>query len=77
MRRFGVAVLGLLCGVVVGFLLTEAIAITAVFGIGGGQLPDSMLLALLLRSITPALALAGVVVALVVDGRTHRPDGSS
>jgi len=77
MRRLGVAVLGLLGGVVVGYLLTEAIAITAVFGVGGGQLPDSMLLALLLRSITPALALAGVVVALVVDGRTRRPYGSS
>jgi hypothetical protein len=76
MRRFGVAALGLLGGVVVGFLLTEAVAITAVFGIGG-QLPDSVWLVLLLRSITPALALAGVVVALVVDGRTRRPDGSS
>ena len=77
MRRFGVAALGLLGGVVVGFLLTEAVAITAVFGIGGGQLPDSVWLVLLLRSITPALALAGVVVALVVDGKTRRPDGSS
>ena len=72
MRRFGLAVLGFLGGLVVGFLLTEAIAVIAVFGVGG-QLPDS----LLLRSLAPALALAGVVLAFAIDSRTRRSDGSS
>ena len=73
MRRFGLAVLGFLGGLVVGFLLTEAIAVIAVFGVGGGQLPDS----LLLRSLAPALALAGVVLAFAIDSRTRGSDGSS
>ena len=73
MRKFAVAVLGLLSGLVVGFLLTETIAVTAVFGVGGGQLPDSPLLALLLRSLTPVLAMVGVVVALIsTSGRAAR-----
>jgi hypothetical protein len=77
MRRFGLAVLGFLGGLVVGFLLTEAIVVIAVFGVGGGQLPDSLLLALLFRSLTPALALAGVVLAFAIDSRTRGSDGSS
>jgi hypothetical protein len=77
MIRLGVTVLGLLGGLLIGFLLTETIAIIAVFGVGSGQLPDSLLLALLLRSLTPVLALAGVVLALAIGSRTRGPDGSS
>ena len=77
MRRLGVAFLGLLGGLLTGFLLTEAIAVIAVFGVGDGQLPDSPLLALLLRSLTPVLGLAGILLAFAIDSRTRRPDDSS
>jgi hypothetical protein len=75
MRRLGVAVLGLLGGLLTGFVLTETVAVIVVFGVGDGQLPDSLLVVLLLRSLTPVMAIAGVVLALAVDSRTRRPDG--
>lgn len=70
MRKFGVAFIGLIGGLLVGFLLTEVIARIAMSG--SGQLPDSLLLALLLGFLSPALAIVGTVVALVIDGRIRR-----
>ncbi len=67
MRKLGVAALGLFGGLLIGFLLTEVIARIAVGGTG--QLSDSLPLALLLGLLTPLLAIVGVVVALVIDGR--------
>jgi hypothetical protein len=70
MRKLGVAFIGLISGLLVGFLIHEVIARIAMSG--SGQLPDSLPLALLLGFLTPALAIVGTVVALVVDGRIRR-----
>jgi Family of unknown function (DUF5957) len=70
MRKLGVAFIGLIGGLLVGFLIHEVIARIAMSG--SGQLPDSLPLALLLGFLTPALAIVGTVVALVIDGRIRR-----
>jgi Family of unknown function (DUF5957) len=71
MRKIGVAILGLFGGLLTGFLLLEVIA-RIVLG-NDGQVPDSLPLALLLGYLTPVLAIVGVVIALVIDGRMrHR-----
>ena len=70
MRKFGVAFIGLIGGLLVGFLLTEVIARIAMSG--SGQLPDSLPLALLLGFLTPALAMVGAMVALLTDGSMRR-----
>lgn len=71
MRKLGVAFIGLISGLLVGLLTHEVIARIAMSG--SGQLPDSLPLALLLGFLTPALAVVGTVVALVIDGRIrHR-----
>jgi hypothetical protein len=71
MRKIGVAILGLFGGLLTGFLLLEVIA-RIVLG-NDGQVPDSLPLALLLGYLTPVLAIVGVVIALVIDGRLrHR-----
>jgi hypothetical protein len=67
MRRFGVATLGFFSGLLSGFLLIEVIARIALGS--DGQMPDSLPLALLLGYLTPVLAIVGVVVAVVIDGR--------
>jgi hypothetical protein len=73
MRKFGVAILGLLAGVIVGFGLTELIAGIAL-GANGGMIDGAfpLPLALLLGYLTPVLAIVGVVVALGIDGRSRR-----
>lgn len=73
MRKFGIALLGLLAGVLVGFLLTEVIA-RIVLGISGGMIDDAfpVPVALLLGYLTPMLAVAGIFVALGIDGRSRR-----
>jgi hypothetical protein len=63
MRRFGVAVLGFFSGLLTGFLLIEVIARISLGS--SGQVPDSLPLGYL----TPVLAILGVVLALVIDGR--------
>ena len=70
MRKLGVAFIGLISCLLVGFLIHEVIARITMSG--SGQLPDSLPLALLLGFITPALAIVGTVVALVIDGRIRR-----
>ena len=71
MRKLGVAALGLFGGLLTGYLLIEVIA-RIVLG-NDGQVPDSLPLALLLGYLTPVLAIVGVVIALVIDGRMrHR-----
>jgi hypothetical protein len=70
MRKLGVAFIGLISGLLVGFLFTDVVARIAMFG--SGQLPDSLPLALLLGFLSPALAIAGTVLALVIDGRMQR-----
>lgn len=70
MRQLGVALVGLVGGLLVSGLLIEVIARIAMFG--RGQLPDSLPLALLLGFLPPVLAIVGVVVALVVDGTIRR-----
>lgn len=66
-RRLAVADLGLFSGLLTGFLLIEVIARIALGS--DGQMPDSLPLALLLGYLTPVLAIVGVVLALVIDGR--------
>ena len=70
MRKLGVALIGLIGGSLVGFLLTEVIARIAMSDTG--LLPDSLLLQLLLGFLSPILAIVGIVVALVVYGRSRR-----
>ena len=70
MRKLGVAFIGLISGLLVGFLIHEVIARIALSG--SGQFPDSLALALLLGFLTPALAVVGAVVALVVDRKRTR-----
>ncbi len=72
MRKLGVAFIGLISGLLVGFLFTDVIARVAMSG--SGQLPDSLPLALLLGFLSPALAIVivGTVLALVIDGRMQR-----
>ena len=70
MRKLGVAFIGLITGLLVGFLFTDVIARIAMSG--SGQLPDSLPLALLLGFLSPALAIAGTVLALVIDSRMQR-----
>jgi hypothetical protein len=67
MRRLGVAVLGLFSGLLTGFLLIEVIARISLGS--SGQVLDSLPLGLLLGYLTPVLAILGVVLALVIDGR--------
>ena len=73
MRKLGVAVIGFFCGLLAGFVLTEGIARIAI-GLSG-HLPG--VLALPLGCLMPLLALAGVVVALIVDDREQRQRGLS
>jgi hypothetical protein len=73
MRKLGVAVIGFFCGLLAGIALTEVIA-RITLGISG-HLPG--VLALPLGCLMPLLALAGVVVALVIDDRAHRQDALS
>jgi hypothetical protein len=71
MRKIGIALLGLIGGLVGGFLLTEAISIGIY--LVAGQVPDSTAVVTTLRFLTPTLAIAGVVIALTLDGRRlHR-----
>ena len=73
MRRLGVAILGLLAGVLVGFLLTEIIARLAL-GVGGGQVDAALPLplALLLGYLTPIFGVVGIFAALGIDSRSRR-----
>ncbi len=73
MRRFGIAILGLLGGALVGLLLTEIIARIAL-GLSGGLVDSAfpLPLALLLGYLTPVLAVVGIVVAIGLDGRSRR-----
>lgn len=70
MRTLGVALVGLVCGLLAGLLVQEAVARLVLSG--GGQFPDSTALALFLGFVTPALAVAGAVAAPVIDARTRR-----
>ncbi len=75
MRWLGIAILGLFSGLLIGFVAHEIIARIAISGTG--QFPDSLPLALLVGYLTPALGIAGVVVALVIDSRAgHRNESS-
>lgn len=75
MRRFGVGIAGLVGGLLLGFLVVEVITRTAVDE--PSQLADSIPLALLVGVTTPVLAIVGVVVALAIDRRSQRRDGST
>lgn len=74
MRKFGIALLGLLGGIIAGFLVAEIVARIA---IGDSvAFPDSLPLALAVGCITPSMAVVGVVAALVLDGRRSPRDQS-
>ena len=70
MRTPGAALVGLVGGLLTGFLIQEVVARLVLSG--GGQFPDSTALALFLGFVTPALAVAGAVAAPVIDARTRR-----
>jgi hypothetical protein len=67
MRKLGVAVLGFFSGLLTSFLIIEVIARISLGS--DGWMPDSLPLGLLLGYLTPVLAILGLVLALVFDGR--------
>ncbi len=69
MRKLGVAFIGLIGGLLVGVLVHEVIARIVM---SGGQVPDSLPLALVLGFLAPALAIVGAGAALTIDGRMRR-----
>jgi hypothetical protein len=69
MRRIGVTVLGLASGLLAGLIVHDVLARVL---LDDGAFPDSLPAALLVGFLTPALAVAGAVVALVVDSRRAR-----
>lgn len=79
MRKLGIGFLGLLGGLLAGLIAHDVLARIL---LDGGRFPDSLPMALLVGFLTPTLAIVGVVLALVLDGRRTRrrdqdvPDGS-
>lgn len=67
-RRIGVALLGLVCGGVAGFVIHELVA-RIVLAVNDGLLPDSLALALLLGYVTPVLAVVGLFTAVGMERR--------
>lgn len=63
-RRFGIAVLGLLIGALAGFILHEVVGVI-VLSVTGSL--ESMGLNMLLAYLTPASAIAGLLLALRID----------
>lgn len=72
MRILGIGLLGLLGGLLCGFIIHDVLARVL---LDDGRLPDSMPLALLLGFMTPALGVIGVLLALVIDSRRARRRG--
>ena len=70
MRPLGAALVGLVGGLLAGFLIQEVVARLVLSG--GGQFPDSTALALFLGFVAPALAVAGAVAGPVIDARARR-----
>ncbi|WP_020673757.1 DUF5957 family protein [Amycolatopsis nigrescens] len=75
MRQLGISILGLFSGLLVGFLITEAIARPMLAD--GGQIPDSVPLGLLLGFGPPILAIVGILVALRIDRKLQRDKRSN
>lgn len=75
-RRFGVAVLGLFAGALVGFGLHEALA-RSLLALTDGALPASVGLGLALAYLTPVLAVLGLVTALRMDTKRRRHSRST
>lgn len=73
MRRLGFGFLGLLGGFLCGFIIHDVL--TRVL-LDDGMFPDSLPLALVVGFLTPALAVIGAVVALVIDNRHTRRRGA-
>lgn len=69
MRTIGIAALGLVGGVLLGLIVQDVLARLL---LDDGVFPDSLPLALLVGFLTPALAVVGIVVALVLDARRAR-----
>lgn len=69
MRKLGIGFLGLLGGLLAGFIVHDVLARVL---LDDGMFPDSLPLALLVGFLAPALAIVGVVVALAIDNRRTR-----
>ena len=65
MRLIGVVAIGLFAGVLVGFVLNEAIAVVS--STATGEVPSSRSSVLGLRPVVPALGLVGALLAVLVD----------
>ena len=66
MRRLGIALIGLVAGLLFGFAIHELVARAV---LEDGTMSDSLPLALLLGFVSPALAIAGAFLALWIDSR--------
>ena len=69
MRTAAIALLGLAGGTLTGLIVQDVVVRLLIVD---GVFPDSLPLALLIGSLTPALAVAGAVVAVIVDARQSR-----
>lgn len=69
MRKLGIGLLGLLGGLLAGLIVHDVLARIL---LDDGRFPDSLPVALLIGFLTPTFAIAGVVLALVVDNRRTR-----
>jgi hypothetical protein len=72
-RQLGVAILGLIGGLLVGFLVHDVVARVALAG--DGQLSLPLPLALFLGFFIPVMAVVGLVVALAIDRRRRQQAG--
>lgn len=76
LRPIGVGALGLVLGIVAGFVVQDAVAIALFAGgalDGGNGFP--LELAALFAFLVPTTAIAGVIVALLIDRRVRRRAG--
>ncbi len=65
LRSVGIALLGLVGGIIVGLVVQDAIAVALIAPSRGRDMP--VLLGLAMGAIVPVLAVAGPLVALAVD----------
>lgn len=69
MRTIGIAALGLAGGILAGLVVQDVLARLL---LDDGVFPNSLPLALLVGFLTPAAAVTGVVLALLLDRRRAR-----
>ncbi|GAB3536119.1 hypothetical protein GCM10027403_15750 [Arthrobacter tecti] len=70
MRKVGFGVIGLICGLLAGFIAHDLLA--PLLLANGGSLRAPLPLAILMGLLTPVLAAVGIVVGVLIDSRTAK-----